>query len=560
MRGRCLAWGTLIFGFTWNYLGLWWLNTLTAFNPFIPAGVILLSLSLTVFLMIFAFTASHAMRRMPAWISPFAVGALWAGVEYLRSLTDLAFPWNPLGLSQHTGPVRAIIQWADVAGVYCVSFAVAAANAGVMLLARGVVRFARGRGAGHLYHGFKACLPVLICVALLAALGHGREKHWRMRSHPGPGRKMPRCHVGVIQPNVPQTDKWEAYSPETTDERRQLIELRMAVELFDLARYVAPLEPHIVVMPESAFISPFFIYDNALHAQLRRLALDVNADIFFGADNRMPLSEYLARLGGGLLTPDEDAPPTTRTLARLGLRTRDDGTTELFEPENMAQLVAAWLVKPEDGLTPYIYEKVQLVPFGEAAPYFDRIPFFRDYILMVGSFQRGVEQTIFESGGIRYGALICFESAFARLAGGLARGGARMICVITNDAWYDPKYLEKAGGFWGTLFRAPVLRTLAASGPSQHYVMSIFRAIETRRPVVRCANTGISAFITPAGEVTWSAPFGVQAATVEPVFIPTWQLTFYSHMGDWFGAACAAFLAAVAAIQFYNRMQRRKNI
>src|SRR5205085_709866 len=99
------------------------------FNPFIPAGVALLAfLETLVFYIGFGFVASWAMRRQPDWVWPFSVAAAWAGMEYLRSLGEIAFPWNFLGHSQGRWPTAAIVNWAEVGGVYLVSFFVVLSN------------------------------------------------------------------------------------------------------------------------------------------------------------------------------------------------------------------------------------------------------------------------------------------------------------------------------------------------------------------------------------------------------------------------------------------------
>ncbi|MDP2981555.1 MAG: nitrilase-related carbon-nitrogen hydrolase, partial [Candidatus Omnitrophota bacterium] len=74
--------------------------------------------------------------------------------------------------------------------------------------------------------------------------------------------------------------------------------------------------------------------------------------------------------------------------------------------------------------------------------------------------------------------LICFEDIFPELAKEFVKNGAKFMVVITNDAWYG-----KSGAAY------------------QHAACSVFRAIENRVPIVRCANTGYSCFIDSKGKI-----------------------------------------------------------
>src|SRR5207245_9675459 len=81
------------------------------------------------------------------------------------------------------------------------------------------------------------------------------------------------------------------------------------------------------------------------------------------------------------------------------------------------------------------------------------------------------------------GFLFCYDGVFPALTRRFVDGGADFLVNITNDAWYG--------------------RT---SAPYQHLAQVTFRAIENRVPLVRSANTGISAFIDPDGRIRWLVP------------------------------------------------------
>jgi apolipoprotein N-acyltransferase len=168
------------------------------------------------------------------------------------------------------------------------------------------------------------------------------------------------------------------------------------------------------------------------------------------------------------------------------------------------------------------YDKIRLLPFGEYVP----LPWWLGGGLVgaiVGEFTPGASYTLLPAGEARAGVFICFESAFPALSREFTRAGADVLVNISND---------------GYLGRTPVLR--------QHLANAVFRAVENRREVLRVTNTGITARITPRGEVL-DATAGFETAT------RTWTVaraaagqTFYTRHGDLFVAACAA----VAALLF----------
>ena len=158
----------------------------------------------------------------------------------------------------------------------------------------------------------------------------------------------------------------------------------------------------------------------------------------------------------------------------LGANTEKDGN--YF---NSAVLVSA------KGEIAGIYDKIHLVPFGEYVPFSDRFPALHKLVLgELGEFTPGKEFKVFVGDRhacplpIKFSVLICFEDIFPELSRQFVKNGAQFLIVITNDAWYG-----KSGAAY------------------QHAACSVFRAIENRVPVVRCANTGYSCFIDSKGRI-----------------------------------------------------------
>src|SRR5262249_53385352 len=145
--------------------------------------------------------------------------------------------------------------------------------------------------------------------------------------------------------------------------------------------------------------------------------------------------------------------------------TDDDGQIVL---RNRAHLVSP------DGEPAGSYDKVQLVPFGEYVP-LQSLLFFVDKITQGATpFAPGDESSALRMGDLHIGVLICYEAIFPALARAEVSDGADLLISITNDAWF------------GT-----------SSAPYQHLAMATLRAVENRVPILRAANTGVSAVILP---------------------------------------------------------------
>ena len=130
---------------------------------------------------------------------------------------------------------------------------------------------------------------------------------------------------------------------------------------------------------------------------------------------------------------------------------------------------------------------------------------------------------------IPVGCAICYESVYGEYYTGYVRKGARAMTVITNDAW------------WGD-----------SPGYVQHLSYSCLRAIETRRAIARCANTGISAIISPSGEIISRTPWWEQAVLTGSLPLRD-DMTFFVTHGDIAGRVCTfvfCLLLLALAVRF----------
>jgi apolipoprotein N-acyltransferase len=199
---------------------------------------------------------------------------------------------------------------------------------------------------------------------------------------------------------------------------------------------------------------------------------------------------------------------------------------------------AAMLVS-DGGERVQMYRKVHLVPFGEYVPGRHTVPLLARIVgdQVPGDFKAGTEYTVFTltNREILVSPLICFEDTVGELTRQFVlpretSPGANLLVDVTNDGWFQH-----------------------SAGSHQHLANAIFRCVETRRPMIRAANTGVTCFISQFGRVTQElqdekgSTFAEGVLTGE-VMVPTeHELTFYAHHGELFAKACAA-IALIAII------------
>lgn len=193
----------------------------------------------------------------------------------------------------------------------------------------------------------------------------------------------------------------------------------------------------------------------------------------------------------------------------------------------------AYMITPDTGHVLY-YDKMHLVPFGEYVPLKTYLPFIHRLVEAAGDFAQGEKLRPLKRGEVSLGILICFEAIFPELARALARDGANVFVNITNDAWF---------GMTGA--------------PYQHLCMAVFRAIENRRPLIRAANTGFSAFIRPTGAIHSKSDLFAEAVLKGSVTLGTSPLTFYSRFGDLFAVTLFAISCAHLLTCFWLGRRRR---
>ena len=376
---------------------------------------------------LFLIPVALSLRKWKNW-GVFSFPIFWTGFEYLKSLGEIAWPWNIIPLSQSN--YLAPMQMVSITGVWGLSFWVTGINALIYLAVK--------RSTIWL-------LAVILWITIPFIAGNIALKH--------PPQPVSSVNVAIVQGNVVPEDKWANGLIYNIGLYRNLTEEISGAEL--------------IVWPESAV--PTYL-NMSLQARriLRGLAERMNAPIFTGA------------------------------LALFN------------EPEDIERRYnSAFLIKPDDSEIER-FDKIHLVPFGERVPFQKLIPSLGKLNFGQAEFTIGQDYHIFQIEGARFGAMVCYESIFPQIVRRFVADSADFLVNITNDGWYG-KTVE----------------------PYQHALLTRFRSIESRRSMVRAANTGISYFTDAQGR--FLARTKMEIRDILQVELPIYDgFTFYQRFGDIF--------------------------
>jgi apolipoprotein N-acyltransferase len=181
-------------------------------------------------------------------------------------------------------------------------------------------------------------------------------------------------------------------------------------------------------------------------------------------------------------------------------REKDQNSNSLFVFDQNGEQVA----KP--------YMKTWLLAFGEYFPGSKWFPFLKKWFPQVAGFERGQGPTTQKLNGLKMGPQICYEGLFDWFSRESSLLGAQVLVNVTNDSWY---------GTW--------------QQPYQHLYMTLSRAIETRLPIVRSTNTGVSTVALASGEVMQQSPLHVPwKGLYEIDYVKKPEPTIFVRFGYWF--------------------------
>ncbi len=410
-----------------------------------------------------------ARKIFPARQVIFLFPFFWACYEYLYMLTDLSFPWLTLGngLAKFT----VFIQAADIIGSVGLSIVVIYMN---IFLFKTIINFKNTK------RKFILNLASAVLIFLIS-ISYG---WFRLSSFKISNAKV---KVGLIQPNLDPWDKWDVSNLDNLTN----LYLKLSQEAVNKGA-------KLIIWPETAL--PVFLMDGSYGHTLNLIYSFLQKNHVYLLTG-MPDVKYYFK---------GDKIPSDAIEGRGGnfYYTMYNGIL-LFAPNSY---------------NVQHYGKMKLVPFGERVPFVDTFPFLGKLIKwgvgisgwnvgkdttnfsLPAAITDSASQKIFASDSIHVDGLVCYESIFPYFVTNFVQRGAEILAVVTNDSWYGK-----------------------SSGPYQHEDISILRAVENRRTVVRAANGGVSCIINPLGEIKTQSHLFTKAFIVGDVHLENVETFFTKY-------------------------------
>lgn len=196
-------------------------------------------------------------------------------------------------------------------------------------------------------------------------------------------------------------------------------------------------------------------------------------------------------------------------------------------------------IQIENSSNVQFYHKSKLVPGAEKMPFPKTLSFLAPVFAELGGSVGGwgwqdAPAVFYAQSGIGVDPVICYESIWGDWVGQSVKAGAQFIAIITNDGWWKD-----------------------TSGKDQHLLYAKLRAIETRRWVIRSANTGISGFINQRGDIVKQSKWWTRSAIKADINLNS-DLTFYVNSGDLIAKLCCFTAVLLSLIIPYKKWVKRK--
>lgn len=440
------------------------------------------------------------------------LGGLWCGLEWIRGWMLTGFGWNGLGVTFAKSLVLA--QNAEFVGVIGLSFLPVFMSAVVVQTARRFWRQALSGGVKMLHWDFATALLVM-----MLAFTVGTVRLTSLFNEP----KI-EARVLLVQQDIPQVagdPQWDANRivegyVNLTEEGLAMVEEKAGDALLrsESEDEIVPLKrPDFVVWPEACLPTGFTIQPDGRPISGPGLESVIE---YVGS-----LGDFTLIAGINEFEGDNPMDPATKVYNSLLARTSKDERSS--------------------------YKKNHLVYFGETLPEFE---FFYDLyenaagVPFNGGLSRGGDFSPLPAKigerDIEIIPSICFEDTVPRLSRKFVREGPQLLVNLTNDGWFQE-----------------------SEGALQHYRNALFRSIELRRPMVRCANRGVTGVISATGSTIDpytgedrqlldenGSHFHRGSLLASAYLLKNGGITLYARFGDWFAVTglVAAFLWSLLQI------------
>lgn len=503
--------------FLYHAIANWWIcSWQERTDPYLFASGIALAIGHPFFLMLPFLFLSSVRKRAGTAVMFLTAPLFITGFEWLHGQTDASYPWLSIGYMLTQTPWG---QLAEFVGVYGLTFLLAAVNSTIAwwVLHRSTIRR-------------PLVVPVSLVVALfgLAILGFVRGQSFR-----NPDAKNS-FTVTIVQPNLDPWDKWMSGWGNVLSHERVVDSLRTARPGHDLG---------LLVWPETAI--PYSIRRSLYKSEWDALRSWVDTS---GKALLTGFADYV-------VYPSGNAPPSARRSKLTPSLRYDTFNAAIIIParplivdsagqasrDALAIGPSTHAVNSNSDTVSNVHRKSMLTPFAERLPFADQLTFAMSWIewgVGISAWGKGTTRLPLQyTDSVSIGTIICIESIYPEVARDMVLNGANVLCVITNDAWYN--------GTWG---------------PQQHYNIARMRAIEQRRPLIRCAMSGVSGVINPDGTsntaILAQCPPQTRGAITASI-TPRNTETFYARFGQpWAPVALILSFLAFIATRFPSLIRK----
>jgi apolipoprotein N-acyltransferase len=502
---QALRWGG-IWGIGFTMVQYFWLSRFGDFSLWTLAGVSVVYFAYgSVFLV-----ALHWGITYKHHLQPIVLAMIITTFDYLRSIGYLAFPWNLL--AHPFSRNLYMIQSAEIGGVFLIIFLIAYTQGFLFMIVSGWISKPihsygyQDRSFELVHHGI-----------FLLLLWVGNGSFGAIVLHDSHNGRFTDVELDLILVQQNQ-DSWAIANREQgmIDLQNLTLVAKQAEPIIISGEDInqRPFQPDLVVWSETSLT---FTPESILNA----------SDRF---PQSFPFKDFLGSLTSPILTGapvyfDPQNPQKGLMNGAVVFIEEHDSLAKELQISDLEIPKGNWVIA-------HTYGKMRLIPFAEHVPTGD-LPFLSRFLeeqigisgsgWQVGTSLEPFHLDLYE-GSVAIGVPICFEDSFFQHTRAMALAGSNLFINLTNNSWSG---------------------TFTAHG--QHTAAMVFRSIETRRPMIRSTNSGLTSIIDNHGRIIWSLPefetIGVGIRVV--LSIPETFITFYTYWGDWFALLCLVILSFI---------------
>lgn len=467
----------------WNLISTWWVTYASLGGALLAifANALLMSIAFSIYVKLNK-TLSEEKR---VWM----LIPVWMAFEYFHHNWEGTWPW--LSLGNVFAFQRNWIQWYEYTGTSGGTLWILLTNVLIFQFSQNFSNYDKTQLRASLSKlSVIIFFPIMISYMLLFTFDTKPEAS---------------LNALIIQPNI--------------DPYNEKFDLDPSIQLNQLKTYLSDKidsSTELLLLPET------FLTENIWENDL----LKSNSVLFLKNEIQKKYPKLNILTGANTLyaySPGETPPITARPF--------DGSFNEYYDYFNTALFI------PSRGNL-QVYHKSKLVPGVERMPYPILFKPLEELALDMGGTtgSLGIQETrenfSLPDKNIVCAPIICYESIFGDYVGDYIRKGANLICIITNDGWWDD-----------------------TPGHKHHLAYGALRAIEFRKTIVRSANTGISAIINPKGEITESRGWWQKDYIKQNVSIYNAN-TLYSKVGDYLSVIACFIMLFTVIISVIRRFKK----